>query len=73
MILIELQEKIKNYISGVDFVEFSKWKWKPIYIDLVDWTTKQVWYLFRIVMESEGKKYRGNCWVNIEQINDFNF
>lgn len=67
--------EIKDYINENDFVEFTKQPHDFIYIDDENNEAKEVWFIFRIFIKDydDKKIYRGDLWVDIKEIKDFDF
>lgn len=72
---INLIEELKEIIKENDYVEFTKQTEDFIYIDDENWNSKKVWFIFRIFTKDydDKKIYRGDLWVNIKEIKDFDF
>lgn len=72
---LNIHESIKNIIEDIDYwVTFTKQKPEPMFCDdAKTGESIQTWFVYRIIDEIEGKKYRGNCWVTMYEVNDFIF
>lgn len=70
-----LIEELKEIIKYSDYIEFTKQKEDFIYIDNENWEPKKTWFIFRVFIKDhyDKKIYRGDLWVNINEIIDFNF
>lgn len=70
-----LIEELKEIIKDNDYIEFTKQKEDFIYIDDENKRPKKVWFIFRIFTKDyeTNKIYRGDIWVTINKIIDFNF
>lgn len=67
--------EIKDIIKENDYVEFTKQSHDFIYIDDENNEAKKNWFIFRVFTKdyNDKKIYRGDLWVIINEIKDFDF